>query len=308
MKRSAALAVALPGMAAAALAIHRHRGAIREVESATVQPPEIPGRLRSVDTNWGRVVYRQVDGDPDLAPVVLVHGWGRTADSAWWPVLSRSRRTTIAVDLPGHGRSLSDRRFTFGLAAEAVLAATDDAELGSPLLVGHSMGGAVGLTTFLWSGPERYRGFLPLATSAYWVQPRQNVMLTAAPWVMGPRSPWLIRQELREISRIPSERSRIAWEYAVRPSRQVLIDSAIELRRFDARRWSDLELPPTTWVITTRDGVVPAAHQRLSAMTFGARRIEIPCEHSAVIDQPDTVLKVIEAAADRPNGAVLVAV
>lgn len=307
MKRSTALAIALPGLAGAA-AVRHYVGALREFDSAACQSPVIPGVLRSVETDWGRISYRRVDGDPGSAPVVLVHGWGRTADSAWWPILGQTRRTVIAIDLPGHGRSLSERRFTFGLAAEAVLAATDHAGFEAPLLVGHSMGGAVGLTTFLWSGPERYRGFLALATSAYWVQPRQSFMLTAAPWVLGPRSPWTIRRELREIDRLPGEGTRIAWEYAVRPGRQVLVDSALELRRFDARRWNELRLPPTTWVVTTRDSVIPAAHQRISAVALGARRVELACEHSAVIEDPERVCRIIDAAADRPDGAILVAI
>lgn len=306
MKRSTTLAVTLPGIAGAIL-LQRYREAVREVESANCQPPSIPGQLRSFATDWGRVSYRMVVGDPSLAPVVLVHGWGRTADSAWWPLLQSTRRTTIAIDLPGHGRSILDRRFTFGIAAEAVLAATEHAELDRPLLVGHSMGGAVAMTTFLWSGPDHYRGFLPLATSAYWVEPRQSVMLKAAPYVLGPRSPWTLRQELKDIHRLPMDRSRIAWEYAVKPSRQVMVDSALELRRFDARRWGELRLPPTTWVVTTRDGIIPAAHQRLSSMFFGSRRVELPCDHSAVIERPDLVLRTIDAAAERPEGAILVA-
>ncbi len=307
MKRSVAVAAAIPGIAGAFL-VRRYRDAVREVDSANCSPPVIPGQLRSFPTDWGRVSYRIIEGDPQLAPIVLVHGWGRTADSAWWPLLQATKRTTIAIDLPGHGRSILDRRFTFGIAAEAVLAASDHAGLDRPLLVGHSMGGAVGMTTFLWSGPEHFRGFVPLATSAYWVEPRQHVMLSAAPWVFGPRSPWTLRQELKEIHRLPGDKSRIAWEYAVRPSRQVMIDTALELRRFDARRWSELRLPPTTWLVTTRDGIIPAAHQRLSSMFFESRRVELPCDHSAVIERPDLVMRTIDAAADRPQGAILVAV
>lgn len=307
MKRSTWFTIALPGLAGAAVA-HRYRDTVRELDTALCAPPALSGRVVSVATSWGRVSYRLADGDPAMTAIVLLHGWGRTADSAWWPVIQSTSRPVVAIDLPGHGRSVLERRFTLGFAAEGVLAVLDHAGVDRPILVGHSMGGAAALTTILWAGPDRFSGFVALATSAYWAMPRQSAMLAAAPYVLGPKAPWTIRMERRDMHRIPEQSSRIAWEYAVRPDRQVLMDTALELRGFDARRWNELDLPPTTWVVTSRDGIIEPHHQRRSAEFFGARRVEIPCDHSAVIESPETVNRIIEAAAERPSGPLLLAV
>lgn len=306
--RFARRVVAASVPAAAALATARYREALRELDSMAVQPPSLPGVVRSLSTSWGRISYRYVSRPESPHPaIVLIHGWGRTADSAWWPVILRSHRSVLAVDLPGHGRSLLDRPFTFSLAAESVLAAIDDAGLDRPLLAGHSMGGPAALTTVLWAGASSFSGLVAMATSAYWVRPRQIVMVASAPYVLGARSPVTIRTQRNESRRTPDDVSRIAWEYAVRPDRQVMIDSALELRRFDARRWTGLRLPPTTWVITARDGVIDPDDQRSSAAMLAQHRVELQCEHSLVVEAPDQVTRILDAVAARPDRPALVA-
>lgn len=302
------LMAALPG--AAVYATHRYRVAVRQLDALPARPPRLPGHVRSLSTGWGRISYRLVDrrASPH-PPIVLVHGWGRTADSAWWPVLVGSDRTVLAMDLPGHGRSILDRPFTFSLAAEAIVSAIEDAGLDRPLLAAHSMGGPVSLTTILWTGADFFSAFVAMATSAYWVRPRQSVLVASAPYALGARSPITIRNqstEMRDAS--PDESARIAWEYAVRPSRKVMIESALELRRFDARRWRRFERPPTTWVITGRDGIIDRSAQRASARRFADHSIELPAEHSVVVEQPVQVRRIIEAVAARPDRPALVAV
>lgn len=294
---------ALPG--AATYATWRYRKAVRELESLDVAPPALPGTLRSLSTRWGEIAYRLYERPGSGAALVLVHGWGRTADSAWWPIIARSERTVLAVDLPGHGRSVLDQRFNFSLAAEAVSRAIDEVDLDRPLLVGHSMGGPVAMTTVSLRGAEAFAGMVAMATSAYWVRPRQIVMMASAPYLLGPRSPVTVRNQRTETRRTPAETDRIAWEYSVRPERQVLVDSAFELRKFDARRWTDVPMPPTTWVVTTNDGIIGVEDQRASAERFAAHRVEVPYEHRLVIEAPDQVMGILDAVADRPDHPAL---
>lgn len=298
----------VPG--AALYATHRYREAVRELDAHPARPPSLPGHVRSLNTAWGRVSYRFIERPQSPhPPIVLVHGWGRTADSAWWPVLLGSDRTMVAIDLPGHGRSILDRPFSFSLAAEAMLMAIEDAGLERPLIAGHSMGGPVSLTSILWAGADFFSAFVALATSAFWVRPRQSVLVASAPYALGARSPITVRTHQHDLrGATPDESARIAWEYAVRPSRKVMIESALELRRFDARRWYRFERPPTTWVITTRDGIVNRTAQRMSAEAFGDHSIELPSEHSVVVEQPAQVRRIIEAVATRPDRPALIAV
>lgn len=286
-----------------------YRRAADRLDMAPAAAPPLPGRVTTIATDWGRLSYRYVEGRHYGPPLVLVHGWGRTADTAWWPLIQRSERPILAVDLPGHGRSILDRRFSFGLAADAVLTAVQHAGVRGAQLVGHSMGGAVALTTLLHARAGLFSSFVGLATSAYWATPRHRVKLLAAPWVLGPRSPFLLRALSRERIADPDGAPRIAWEYASRPARQVLIDAAMELRRFDARHWGALlHLPPSTFAVTIDDGVIDPDDQRASARFFGCRTVDIASDHSVVSLVPDTVARILDQVAARPAGPLLVAI
>ncbi len=280
--------------AAAGVAWQQYRRALRDIDARPVRAPELPGSRRQVSAPWGVATYRLVEGDPSRPAVVLIHGWGKTSDSAWWPVIVGCERTLVVVDLPGHGRSRLEEAFTFQLGADAVERVIDDARVERPLLVGHSMGGPVAITVVRRCGARAFTGLVALATSAYWVRPRLRFMMALAPFLMAPRSPLLIRTERSELRNTPDLAERIVWAYAMRPSRRLLDQTATALRRFDAREWAGLELPPTTWVVATRDGVLAPDHQRASAEYFGAEVVEVDAQHSLVIQAPQAVLEAIE--------------
>lgn len=292
--RSLALA-ALPGAAAIAL-WSRYRRAVEELGTHRTAPPHLPGRVRAVPTPWGRLSYRIVRGSDPGPPLVLVHGWGRTGDSVWWPLIEHTRRTVLVVDLPGHGRSLLERPFTFDLAADAVQIAVSDAGLVRPVLVGHSMGGPVALTVLRHAGRHDFAGFVAIATSAFWVRPRHQIMVAAAPYVLAQTSPILVRAQCAEARRAPDQALRIAWEYAMRPTHQVLEDSADELRRFDARSWIDLRIPRAAWIVTLEDGIIAASDQRASAHHFGIPTVDIAADHRVVSRATAAVAEVVERA------------
>lgn len=305
MKTSTRVASAVLLAAAASASAAYHRMA-RRLDMAPAAAPPLPGTVVGLTTAWGRLTYRWVDGEG--TPVVLVHGWGRSGDTAWWPIIQRTSRPVIAIDLPGHGRSILDDRFTFELAADAVIEATSHAGVRNAQLVGHSMGGPVCMTALLHADRTMFSNFVALATSAYWVSPRSRVKLAAAPWVLGPRSPILLRAESVELRSDPAAAGRVAWEYASRPPRQVLIEAAIELQRFDARRWGPLlRLPPTTFGITTQDGVIDPSDQRASARWFDCRMVDLPTDHSVVSLAPDSVMRLLDLADARPEGPLLLA-
>ena len=286
--------------AAAGLAWQQYRRAVRAVDAYPALAPDLPGVRRLIPTSWGSVTYRLVAGDPHRPALVLIHGWGKTGDSAWWPVIEASERTMLVVDLPGHGYSHLQEPFSFALAADAVEQAVSDAGLDRPVLVGHSMGGPVALTVLRRRGPDAFSSMVALATSAYWVRPRLRAMMTLAPYVMAPRSPFLIRTERAELRQIPHLADHIAWAYTRRPARLLLDETAQALRRFDARDWTDLSLPPTTWVVATEDGVLAPEHQLASARHFGVPVVEVASQHSMVVQSPDAVLGILEGVGVSP--------
>lgn len=79
-------------------------------------------------------------------PVVLIHGW--TCQRRHWQALLDSPpagHTLLAVDLPGHGEARDVTVPTWTVAALADCLADALKGIDNPILVGHSMGGAVAL-------------------------------------------------------------------------------------------------------------------------------------------------------------------
>lgn len=106
--------------------------------------PEM-GTVKSAD---GVEVAYDVRGKGDTT-LVFIHGW--SGDREYWkhqvePFAADYR--VVTLDLPGHGRSGRDRKAwtTTGFAAD-VEAVVKKLELKRVILIGHSMGGPIGLAT-----------------------------------------------------------------------------------------------------------------------------------------------------------------
>ena len=119
----------------------------------------LPGRLVDVSGCETYVVDAPARERSPLPPVVLLHGYGDTAD-CWrrvLPALQRDRRV-IAIDTPPFGRSSgpppAQAESLVECYQEFFPALFDELDIGRAALVGHSMGGAMALT-FALEAPER---------------------------------------------------------------------------------------------------------------------------------------------------------
>jgi pimeloyl-ACP methyl ester carboxylesterase len=101
---------------------------------------------RDVEVSGTRIHYRAW-GDPELPGLVLVHGGA--AHSGWWDHIAPQLRShrVVALDLSGHGDSGRRNAYDTGTWAAEVVAVTAEAGLDRPVVLGHSMGGWVALTT-----------------------------------------------------------------------------------------------------------------------------------------------------------------
>lgn len=101
-------------------------------------------------------------GDPDGETLVAIHGitghgrrFRRLAEEAW------PNRRTIAVDLRGHGRSLSDGPWSIPQHVTDVIDTLDSLGIAETDLIGHSYGGVIGYH-LLARSPERIRRLVML--------------------------------------------------------------------------------------------------------------------------------------------------
>lgn len=109
-------------------------------------------------------IHQGGSGDPLL---VLLHGLGATADvwAGWWPLLAeRWPGRWIAPDLPGHGGSAPLAAYTFdGFAAAVAGIVRADA-----VVLGHSLGGVVGLALASGRFGTRVRAVIGLGIKVSW--------------------------------------------------------------------------------------------------------------------------------------------
>ena len=81
--------------------------------------------------------------DPSRPPLILIHGAGGSFLS-WHPYLQRLQGETVyTLDLPGHGESQGVGRQSIHDYADNVLTFLRENKIQKPVMVGHSMGGAL---------------------------------------------------------------------------------------------------------------------------------------------------------------------
>jgi pimeloyl-ACP methyl ester carboxylesterase len=122
-------------------------------------PP--PGRF--IDVDGARIHYLDEGSGP---AVLLVHGLSGQMHNFTHSLLGRLKRDfrVVILDRPGSGYSTrpADAAATIGAQARIISRFCEELALGRPLVVGHSLGGAIALALAL-NHPERVGGLALLA-------------------------------------------------------------------------------------------------------------------------------------------------
>jgi len=151
-------------------------------------------------------------GDSDeLPPLVLLHGL--TFDRGLWqPVLSElrridPRRRVLVLDLPGHGESPDWPSYEMSSVAEAVHRAVDEAQLPSPVLVGHSISAVV---ASVYAATYPTRGVVNVDQPVQ-VAPFAALVKSLADQLRGPAFPavWEMFQASMHIELLPEAAQRL---------------------------------------------------------------------------------------------------
>lgn len=215
----------------------------------------------------------------DALSLVFVHGAG--GNSADWPYRwqqtgippSRGAPSRISdypryfLDLPGHGRSQPLARRSVDDYAQDVLAFLDGLGISRPVVVGHSMGGAIALTLGALA-PERLAGLVVLGGGP--AMPVSDAILDglradfSATVALIQKFSW--RREARPLYR------EVATDHMLAAGPEVVYGDFAACNAFDMRARLGEIVAPTLVVGSTTDRMMPLARsEELAAGIPNAR-------------------------------------
>ena len=234
---------------------------------------------------------------PDL---VLVHG-GEHAGDCWDLVVAELHRQepelrTLAVDLPGRGRTPGDlSTATIGAWVGSVVADIEEATLGDVVIVGHSMAGVTvpGVVTKLGSARVR-----ELILAAAFVPPQgQSIVDTlGGPLAVFARHAAKGRRPVK----IPGVVTRYAFCNGMtrEQSRLTMSKLCAESPRIPGESVDRSAMPddvPRTWILTTRDRALSQKSQHRSMAALGGVQdvISIDACHELMFSHPERLATIL---------------
>lgn len=191
-----------------------------------------------------------VGGRPRGAhPFVLVHGAG--ADATRFARLLAEIPGAVALDLPGHGTAGGGPAASIGAYAAAVAALLEREAYERPLLVGHSMGGAIALTCALEGAVEL--GGIGLLASGARLRVHPDILQSLAEGRLPPDLPARMFAATAPPDAVAAERAALA---AAADSGLLFADMAA-CDAFDVTgRLGELRLPAAV-VVGSEDRMTP---------------------------------------------------
>lgn len=247
-------------------------GPSRSMVHAVVEPAPLtlpPGRKLRL-AGRGTTFIRELAGPAGAPVVMLLHGWGATADLNWhrsYDELARRYRV-VALDHRGHGRGVrTNRRFTLEDCADDAVAVADALGIDQFIPVGYSMGGPI--ASLVWKRhPERVSGLLLCATSRRFNDSRPK---RAGFSILSGTSSLASVGPMRSLGRLSGalwarrleQRGDAAWtiEQVMRHDWTQILAAGRAIGRFDSTTWIGRVDVPAAVIVTLDDEIVPTHHQ-----------------------------------------------
>jgi pimeloyl-ACP methyl ester carboxylesterase len=264
----------------------------------------------------GRGEFFLRDTGRDGPVVMLLHGWMASADLNWcgaYGDLFQAGYRVLAIDHRGHGRGLRPlERFRLADCAHDAAAVLAQLDLAPALVVGYSMGGAIG-QLLARDHPDVVSGLVLSGTAQHWQDPQTRrvwraMALLGMTLALAPRASW--RWGFKRVGLPNSQETAWLHSEMMRHSASDLAEAGRELGRFDSRPWLGSVEVPVAVVITTRDDAVPVPKQRELAAASSARVFEAPIRHLGIVAQASeynpallAALESLREGANRPAEA-----
>jgi 3-oxoadipate enol-lactonase len=271
---------------------HRLRGFLRPLDTggrAPIPPPLPPGRTVTVDGR-GELFVRDTG---ETGPVVLLlHGWGATADLNFftaYPALGAYR--VLALDHRHHGRGLrTNALFSIEDCADDAAALLTTLGVDRAVVAGYSMGGPIALS-LARRHPGAVAGLVLAATALEFSSDvRDEALWRSLTVIEGAlrqgRGDGIMQRLLREaVDRQPELDAHRAWLAGELRRGYVpgILEAGRALRAFDARRWASAIDRPAAVVVTIGDRLVLPRKQQALAAALRSSVIELAGDHDAPV-------------------------
>jgi pimeloyl-ACP methyl ester carboxylesterase len=260
----------------------------------------LPSKYARVDGTNVHYLHSGATSLPDVVPrldrgrlLLLVHAAGSTA-GLWRRQVEGlgAAHSVVAPDLPGHGRSTGlDGLASVEAYADFVASFARTLRLRPAVLVGRSMGGAIGLVLAA-RAPELLAGLVLVCTTARFSFPPER--LATHRDVARGRLPQQFTTETFS-SATGMDVMREAWTEQVRTDPRVRYGDLLACAAFDGRPLLARIRTPTLVVAGADDGVTPVACAEELARGIAGARLEVVPQagHQAPIEQPEAFASLV---------------
>lgn len=283
----------------------RSRQSRRHAAGLPIPPPLPDGRVLPVP-GVGELFVRDTGGAGSA--VLLLHGWGATADANFfnaYAALDEAYRV-VALDHRGHGRGLrAPTTFTLEQCADDAAALLQTLGIAKAVVVGYSMGGPIALL-LAHRHPTLCAGLVLEATAlefhtgigerALWLG--LNLLETGLRHGSGDRAVMRVLQAAVDAE--PSLDAYWAWlagEFR-RGTVRDIVDAGRALSSYDAGPFATTLRVPSAVVLTTEDRLVAPRKQRDLARALDAIVFELAGDHDVPVTGGTLFGSVTRAAVD----------
>jgi pimeloyl-ACP methyl ester carboxylesterase len=276
---------------------------------APLAPPLPPGYVLALPGRGETFVRDTGNGTAGAPPVLLLHGWTVSADLNFFTLFDElaARHRVIALDHRGHGRGMRSRTaFSLEDCADDAAALLHELGLGSAIVVGFSMGGAIAL--FLHHRhPDLVAGMVFCGTALEWkTSPRDRILWRGMSLLeVALRSgtgEGIVARVLREvIDGSPELEALEPWVRGEfhRGYAPDMAGAGRALSAYDGRPLApDVDVPCAV-VVTTADEMVRPESQYELADALDADIITLDGDHFAPFTRGPAFAKAIRSAVDR---------